>query len=73
MFGLIGHLTSLAHAKRVADKLGYSEYAESDLEFWCMAPQERNYVCTIKVHCTSSKRIPPNTEPTGTVRGSCDF
>ncbi|MFS8891903.1 long-chain acyl-[acyl-carrier-protein] reductase [Synechococcus sp. R55.2] len=40
MFGLIGHLTSLAHAKRVADKLGYSEYAESDLEFWCMAPPQ---------------------------------
>jgi fatty aldehyde-generating acyl-ACP reductase len=27
MFGLIGHLTSLAHAKQVADKLGYAEYA----------------------------------------------
>ncbi|MFS8893812.1 long-chain acyl-[acyl-carrier-protein] reductase [Synechococcus sp. O70.1] len=40
MFGLIGHLTSLAHAKQVADKLGYAEYAEGDLDFWCMAPPQ---------------------------------
>jgi fatty aldehyde-generating acyl-ACP reductase len=40
MFGLIGHLTNLAHAQRVADKLGYAEYADSDLEFWCMAPAQ---------------------------------
>ena len=40
MFGLIGHLTDLAHAQRVAERLGYPEYAESDLEFWCMAPPQ---------------------------------
>ncbi len=40
MFGLIGHLTNLSHAKRVAHKLGYTDYAESDLEFWCMAPAQ---------------------------------
>ncbi len=38
MFGLIGHLTSLPHAQRVARDLGYDEYASHDLEFWCMAP-----------------------------------
>ncbi len=40
MFGLIGHLTNLAHAKRVANKMGYSDLADSDLEFWCMAPAQ---------------------------------
>ncbi len=40
MFGLIGHLTSLAHAQAVARNLGYEEYAEQDLEFWCMAPPQ---------------------------------
>jgi fatty aldehyde-generating acyl-ACP reductase len=40
MFGLIGHLTNLAHAKQVANQLGYPEYADSDLEFWCMAPPQ---------------------------------
>lgn len=40
MFGLIGHLTNLAHAKLVASKLGYPEYADNDLEFWCMAPAQ---------------------------------
>lgn len=38
MFGLIGHLTSLTHAQAVAKDLGYDEYAEQGLEFWCMAP-----------------------------------
>ncbi|MGQ9866163.1 MAG: long-chain acyl-[acyl-carrier-protein] reductase [Pseudanabaenaceae cyanobacterium] len=40
MFGLIGHLTSLAHAQRVARELGYEEYADCDLEFWCSAPPQ---------------------------------
>jgi fatty aldehyde-generating acyl-ACP reductase len=40
MFGLIGHLTSLAHAQAVAKELGYDEYADKGLEFWCMAPPQ---------------------------------
>jgi fatty aldehyde-generating acyl-ACP reductase len=40
MFGLIGHLTSLAHAQSVAMELGYPEYADQDLDFWCMAPPQ---------------------------------
>ena len=40
MFGLIGHLTSLEHAKSVAKKLGYPEYADQGLDFWCSAPPQ---------------------------------
>lgn len=40
MFGLIGHLTSLKHAQSVARDLGYPEYADQDLEFWCSAPPQ---------------------------------
>jgi fatty aldehyde-generating acyl-ACP reductase len=40
MFGLIGHLTNLAHAQSVAMDLGYPEYADQDLDFWCMAPPQ---------------------------------
>lgn len=40
MFGLIGHLTSLEHAKSVARDLGYPEYADQDLDFWCSAPPQ---------------------------------
>ncbi|NJK40411.1 MAG: long-chain acyl-[acyl-carrier-protein] reductase [Acaryochloridaceae cyanobacterium SU_2_1] len=40
MFGLIGHLTSLQHAQSVARELGYPEYANQDLDFWCMAPPQ---------------------------------
>ncbi|BAC08864.1 long-chain acyl-[acyl-carrier-protein] reductase [Thermosynechococcus vestitus] len=40
MFGLIGHLTSLEHAQAVAHQLGYPEYADQGLEFWCMAPPQ---------------------------------
>ena len=40
MFGLIGHLTSLEHAKSVAHKLGYPEYADQGLDFWCSAPPQ---------------------------------
>lgn len=37
MFGLIGHLTSLEHAQSVAKELGYPEYADQGLDFWCNA------------------------------------
>jgi fatty aldehyde-generating acyl-ACP reductase len=40
MFGLIGHLTSLEHAQSVAEALGYPEYANQDLDFWCAAPPQ---------------------------------
>jgi fatty aldehyde-generating acyl-ACP reductase len=40
MFGLIGHLTSLEHAKTVAKDLGYPEYADQGLDFWCSAPPQ---------------------------------
>lgn len=40
MFGLIGHLTSLEHAQSVAEALGYSEYANQGLDFWCSAPPQ---------------------------------
>lgn len=40
MFGLIGHLTSLEHAQSVAKDLGYPEYANQDLDFWCSAPPQ---------------------------------
>lgn len=40
MFGLIGHLTSLEHAKSVAKRLGYPEYADQGLDFWCSAPPQ---------------------------------
>ncbi len=38
MFGLIGHLTSLEHAQSVARDLGYPEYSDQGLDFWCSAP-----------------------------------
>ncbi|MCX7595878.1 MAG: long-chain acyl-[acyl-carrier-protein] reductase [Fischerella sp.] len=40
MFGLIGHLTSLEHAQAVARELGYPEYADRGLDFWCSAPPQ---------------------------------
>ena len=40
MFGLIGHLTSLEHAQSVAHALGYPEYANQGLDFWCSAPPQ---------------------------------
>lgn len=40
MFGLIGHLTSLTHAQSVARELGYPEYADRGLDFWCSAPPQ---------------------------------
>jgi len=40
MFGLIGHLASLDHAQAVARDLGYPEYADQGLDFWCSAPPQ---------------------------------
>jgi fatty aldehyde-generating acyl-ACP reductase len=40
MFGLIGHLTSLEHAQAVARDLGFPEYADQGLDFWCSAPPQ---------------------------------
>ncbi|MGK7918025.1 MAG: long-chain acyl-[acyl-carrier-protein] reductase, partial [Prochloraceae cyanobacterium] len=40
MFGLIGHHTNLEQAQIVADKLGYSEYSNQGLDFWCSAPPQ---------------------------------
>ncbi|MEN9274762.1 MAG: hypothetical protein Q6J44_08085, partial [Gloeomargarita sp. DG02_4_bins_56] len=55
MFGLIGHLTNLQHAQSVADQLGYPEYAEQGLDFWCMAPPQ--IVDEIKVRSITGQVI----------------
>lgn len=55
MFGLIGHLTSLEHAQTVARDLGYPEYADQDLDFWCSAPPQ--IVDTIKVTSITGQTI----------------
>ncbi|QIZ71885.1 long-chain acyl-[acyl-carrier-protein] reductase [Oxynema aestuarii] len=55
MFGLIGHLTSLAHAQAVANELGYPEYADRGLDFWCSAPPQ--IVDTIKVTSLTGETI----------------
>ncbi|MFN3361651.1 MAG: long-chain acyl-[acyl-carrier-protein] reductase, partial [Pseudanabaenaceae cyanobacterium] len=55
MFGLIGHLTSLAHAQEVARELGYEEYAQKDLDFWCVAPPQ--IVADITVKSITGKTI----------------
>lgn len=55
MFGLIGHLTSLEHAQSVARELGYPEYADQGLEFWCSAPPQ--IVDTIKVTSATGQQI----------------
>jgi fatty aldehyde-generating acyl-ACP reductase len=55
MFGLIGHLTSLDHAQSVAKELGYPEYADQGLDFWCSAPPQ--IVDTIKVTSTTGQTI----------------
>lgn len=55
MFGLIGHLTSLEHAQSVARDLGYPEYADQGLEFWCMAPPQ--IVDTITVTSMTGQTI----------------
>ena len=55
MFGLIGHLTSLDHARAVARDLGYPEYADQGLDFWCSAPPQ--IVDTIKVTSATGQQI----------------
>jgi fatty aldehyde-generating acyl-ACP reductase len=55
MFGLIGHLTSLEHAQSVARELGYPEYADQGLEFWCSAPPQ--VVDHIKVTSATGQQI----------------
>ncbi|HEY9653487.1 MAG TPA: long-chain acyl-[acyl-carrier-protein] reductase [Coleofasciculaceae cyanobacterium] len=55
MFGLIGHLTSLEHAQSVAKELGYPEYADQGLDFWCSAPPQ--IVDTIKVTSVTGQQI----------------
>lgn len=55
MFGLIGHLTSLGHAQAVARDLGYPEYADQGLDFWCSAPPQ--IVDTIKVTSATGQQI----------------
>lgn len=55
MFGLIGHLTSLEHAKSVAQDLGYPEYADQGLDFWCSAPPQ--IVDHIKVTSATGQTI----------------
>ena len=55
MFGLIGHLTSLEHAQSVAKELGYPEYADQGLDFWCSAPPQ--IVDTIKVTSATGQQI----------------
>ncbi len=55
MFGLIGHLTSLEHAQSVANELGYPEYADQGLDFWCSAPPQ--IVDTITVTSITGQKI----------------
>jgi fatty aldehyde-generating acyl-ACP reductase len=55
MFGLIGHLTNLEHAQSVAEALGYPEYADQGLDFWCSAPPQ--IVDNIKVTSVTGQVI----------------
>ncbi|WP_088242377.1 long-chain acyl-[acyl-carrier-protein] reductase [Calothrix rhizosoleniae] len=55
MFGLIGHLTSLQHAQLVARELGYPEYADQGLDFWCSAPPQ--IVDSISVTSVTGQKI----------------
>jgi fatty aldehyde-generating acyl-ACP reductase len=55
MFGLIGHLTSLEHAQSVAKELGFPEYADQGLDFWCSAPPQ--IVDNIKVTSVTGQTI----------------
>ena len=55
MFGLIGHLTSLQHAQLVARELGYPEYADQGLDFWCSAPPQ--IVDSITVTSVTGQKI----------------
>ncbi len=55
MFGLIGHLTSLEHAQSVAHDLGYPEYADQGLDFWCSAPPQ--LIDSVKVRSITGQEI----------------
>lgn len=55
MFGLIGHLTSLEHAQSVAHDLGYPEYADQGLDFWCSAPPQ--LIDSLKVRSVTGQEI----------------
>lgn len=55
MFGLIGHHTSLERAQAVAKELGYPEYADQGLDFWCSAPPQ--IVDTITVTSITGQKI----------------
>ncbi|MFO7629732.1 MAG: long-chain acyl-[acyl-carrier-protein] reductase [Prochlorococcaceae cyanobacterium] len=55
MFGLIGHSTSLDEARSKASDLGYPEYAEGDLDMWCVAPPQ--LVETVKITSPTGKTI----------------
>lgn len=55
MFGLIGHLNSLEHAQSVAKELGYPEYADQGLDFWCSAPPQ--IVDDIQVTSVTGQKI----------------
>ena len=55
MFGLIGHSPSLARAHEAARELGFPEYADRDLEFWCSAaPQAAD---TVRVTSITGQEI----------------
>jgi fatty aldehyde-generating acyl-ACP reductase len=55
MFGLIGHSTSFEAARRLAERLGYPEYAAGDLDMWCSAPPQ--LVERFSVESPTGKRI----------------
>ena len=55
MFGLIGHSTSLADARRLAHTLGYEDYAKGDLDMWCSAPPQ--LLETVEVTSLTGKTI----------------
>jgi fatty aldehyde-generating acyl-ACP reductase len=38
MFGLIGHMTSLQHARKACKDIGFEEFSGQELDFWCSAP-----------------------------------
>ncbi|MCX5930267.1 MAG: long-chain acyl-[acyl-carrier-protein] reductase, partial [Cyanobacteria bacterium] len=55
MFGLIGHSTSLEQARSKALELGFPEYAEGDLDLWCVAPPQ--LVETVSITSRTGKII----------------
>jgi fatty aldehyde-generating acyl-ACP reductase len=55
MFGLIGHSTSFEAARRLADRLGFPEYAAGDLDMWCSAPPQ--LVEKFEVESATGQRI----------------